>query len=197
VAADSIAEDITQFPLEGPRITGDVVTQLAVMGKTPMEHDESWRHLMGLAEDDPESLAHRGPLEAVQDGALFDQLDVKNCVIVEHCLRQACLVEYQAERRLEARLVTQGKGAASSVERGLILGNRHRRSNTIIPPSFRSWLSGEMQDEANRQKAERKLREEVAARGTTNKGKGDAKGALLLAKSPTLQRFILTYISLS
>ena len=96
--------------------------------------------------------------EQVQVGNLYACHEVKNKK-GEISGKQAM---FRAQPDVAERLYEKGgKGGATSLERGIILGNRYARGHTIIPPDFEKYLSGELREEADKQKNARKLREEL------------------------------------
>jgi len=174
IVADCVKEDAPDWPIDGPRVAAEVVETLGMMLKTPTEHSSAWSVYNKLEPLSGAAQQHMGHCEAIQDAALYDQLDIKNTAVLEHCFRNVCLIELEQERRRDARGSEAGdenRLRTSELERGMILGNRFKRPVSVVPPSFRKWLSGELKEEADRQKNERKLREEQTAQREARKKK--------------------------
>ena len=74
-------------------------------------------------------------------------------------------LEYTENKRLAAQEAASSSawaaGGTSSLEKGLVRGNRASRAQTVVPTAFETWVSSELKIEANEAKAARKRREEL------------------------------------
>lgn len=113
------AEAVDDDPIDGARIIRPTMESFRASGKTPTQHSELWARATDLAPDAPAALRHMFHAETSDDGAVYEQVGLRNLTNAEQTARNWALTEWEERKKTEVKqLANDGKPGATAIERG-------------------------------------------------------------------------------
>ena len=163
---DMLREDAyPDWPVPGPRTVKWCCMHINRRGGGPQDHHRSFRQAYGLQTGDWGVDAHGVALRSLEEGGLFDGLELCNLASLEVTMRHAQLVEYVYVQEAATREVKGGKGKgrmqAGLLDEASVFSGTHRETGeAMICPALLDYVAAEVERDASVMKQVRKAREE-------------------------------------
>eukprot|EP00971_Amphidinium_carterae_P343480 6483247-Amphidinium_carterae.1 len=149
-------EELSDFPLDGPRTARWWTEQISRTGMTPGSRHKQWRHENAVDPNDSLCRMHELISDTMEFLICVDQLDGSNLSCAENLVRQAQYIEHEIKKKAE------NKGGFDPTE--YFLGRTTRLiGGAILHPDLVKWVSEKAARDSAILKEERKAREERAA----------------------------------
>ncbi|CAE8710731.1 unnamed protein product [Polarella glacialis] len=155
-------------PVVGPRTAPWWIDVLMVQnyGGLIARHHR-WKSESGIGTNDRVGYEHEVISKTLEIAALYDGLNLKNCMFSEFLLRR---LQLQEEAIAEDPTNPSYDGSAHW------MGSSDRRGGALIAPALKAFVATELTREAAIMKEKRKAREAKAARGGGGGGAGGGRG---------------------